>query len=563
MSSIKSKIPKFKSKDIKFNFSGIEDLISKAKNSKIVDSIQTKLSQIDEIKQEINKYEAERTTISRLKDFKEDIRVLNNDYIKSFIAENLSKDLLEQLKSIDAIVLKYNSATIVSVPNEFVKILLDYASKYKLELEYIPSEEGTPKSCILRLDSQIKNLKDKLNKVSAQLNKLLEKHYWLIEGLNEALSIEESKLDVLSNLGATDTVIVIQGWVPARDLDKLKNKLDELTKGKFVIEEIKTKELAPTKLENRMPFKLYEFLIKFYSLPKSNEIDPTIIFGIVFPFFFGLMVGDVGYSLFILFMSIWLIRRIEHPPKKSHIPRWLSDFMQTIISKSGMVKLSKVLIIGSIVGIIAGALFNEYFGFHLPYKALVNPELDLAKLLVFSGWVGVAMVSFGFILGIVNNLVLNDKKHAFGKLGWLLTGWAFVILGLRVLHRQSIMFNNSPSIISYVMLILGIGIILYSEGKDSLFEIPSLISHILSYIRLIGILLTSVILAGVINLISFGMFSKGVALVAIGILVLVLGQLFNIIIAIFESGIQGARLIYVEFFSKFFSGNGEQLSHLL
>jgi V/A-type H+-transporting ATPase subunit I len=34
--------------------------------------------------------------------------------------------------------------------------------------------------------------------------------------------------------------------------------------------------------------------------------------------------------------------------------------------------------------------------------------------------------------------------------------------------------------------------------------------------------------------------------------------MFNIIIALFEPGIQGARLIYVEFFSKFYSGNGKE-----
>jgi V/A-type H+-transporting ATPase subunit I len=32
--------------------------------------------------------------------------------------------------------------------------------------------------------------------------------------------------------------------------------------------------------------------------------------------------------------------------------------------------------------------------------------------------------------------------------------------------------------------------------------------------------------------------------------------LFNIIIGVFEPGIQGARLVYVEYFSKFYRGNG-------
>jgi len=39
-------------------------------------------------------------------------------------------------------------------------------------------------------------------------------------------------------------------------------------------------------------------------------------------------------------------------------------------------------------------------------------------------------------------------------------------------------------------------------------------------------------------------------------MILFIGHLFNIIIGVFEPGIQGARLVYVEYFSKFYRGNG-------
>ncbi|HKV90270.1 MAG TPA: hypothetical protein VJQ43_03630, partial [Thermoplasmata archaeon] len=41
-------------------------------------------------------------------------------------------------------------------------------------------------------------------------------------------------------------------------------------------------------------------------------------------------------------------------------------------------------------------------------------------------------------------------------------------------------------------------------------------------------------------------------------LVLIAGQLFNLILGVFEPGIQGARLIFVEHFSKFYEGNGHE-----
>jgi V/A-type H+-transporting ATPase subunit I len=84
------------------------------------------------------------------------------------------------------------------------------------------------------------------------------------------------------------------------------------------------------------------------------------------------------------------------------------------------------------------------------------------------------------------------------------------------------------------------------------------VSHILSYTRLVGILLASVILALVINTIASGLVYGGtiVGIVA-GLVIILIGQSFNVILGVFEPGIQGARLIFVEYFSKFYSGNGK------
>jgi V/A-type H+-transporting ATPase subunit I len=98
-------------------------------------------------------------------------------------------------------------------------------------------------------------------------------------------------------------------------------------------------------------------------------------------------------------------------------------------------------------------------------------------------------------------------------------------------------------------------------------EIPSIMSHVLSYARLIGILLASVILAYVINFIAVigsstqpSLLSHGIAYGLLAIVLVVVGAVFNIILGVFEPGIQGARLLYVEYFSKFYTGNGKPFS---
>ena len=87
-------------------------------------------------------------------------------------------------------------------------------------------------------------------------------------------------------------------------------------------------------------------------------------------------------------------------------------------------------------------------------------------------------------------------------------------------------------------------------------ELASIVSHILSYTRLVGILLASVILAHTTDFIFLKALNISIPFAILGILILFIGHMFNIVIGVFVPGIQSARLLYVEFFSKFYQGNG-------
>jgi V/A-type H+-transporting ATPase subunit I len=558
--SLESMLYKYEPKE-KYFFHNNKELIEKAESVKITERVVEITKEMASLSALLKESKDALELLKKLPHTKHDLGIFTTEKIISFVVKGreLQKFNSEAHKHVkDSVLLKGEYSTIISMEKDSEKDFGNYVKSMKLDIEVIPKMSGQISENEKVLESKISEYESKYNALKAELNNISEIHYALVSAIREQLDLEMDKVEVLSKFGFGINVIAIEGWVPEEDVPRLKKTLKKITEDKFVMEKIPTKELPPTKLSNPVTAKLFEFFIRFYSLPKSDEFDPTLIFAIVFPIFFGFMIGDVGYGAIMFFGAIWLLHRLKNPPKKSRIPKSISKFVHTIISNNGLTILAKSIMPGAVIAMILGVIFNEYFGFQLPYTAIFSVETGLPTLLVISGWIGVAMVSFGFVLGFLNNMAIGRKKHALGRIGWLMAAWGIVIFGLAVLHRQPLWIPNYEVVLSYFLLIGGIIIFLVTEGFESLMELPSLISHILSYTRLIGILLASVILAQVIDFIFMHSLTHSLPLAILGIVILIVGQLFNIAIALFEPGIQGARLIYVEFFSKFFTGNGRE-----
>jgi V/A-type H+-transporting ATPase subunit I len=543
----------------KFTFRDFAQLRKMAGSVMIDDRVAEIRREQERISAEIHDKQQKLSLVEMLSGFGKDISILNSSSIKSFVASGrdawqLASSAASELQ--DAVVVNLGKCCIISIRREQEKKFGALAEKKNVALEVVPEMHGTAAGIIPELEKQIGRLSEDRMGIDGEIHVISEKWYPAVSAIREQLDIEMEKFEITGRIGVGKSVIVVEGWVTEGKVAAVEELAGKRTKNSFMLERIRTDELPPTNLDNPAAAKLFEFFIRFYSLPRSDEIDPTLMFALIFPIFFGLMVGDFGYGLIMLLGSIWLIRRLKNPPRRSRIPKKISSFVTMIVSPNGLNILARAIIPGSIISMVLGIAFNEYFGFQLPYKALFNVEAGLPTLLLVAGYIGVFMVEFGFALGFINKMAHRDRKHAIAKIGWMLAALGIVIFGLNVLHKAPLGPSSISSVASYAMIAIGIGSVLYGEGSQSLMEIPSIVSHILSYVRLIGILLTSVILAGIIDTIFINNVGHSLPLVILGVAILVFGQIFNIVIAIFESGIQGARLIYVEFFSKFFDGNG-------
>ncbi|MDA4117599.1 MAG: V-type ATP synthase subunit I [Thaumarchaeota archaeon] len=566
----------------KRRFSSFRDVIDASKSitidnevSKLKEREERLASQLDELKGKVG-------LVQNLQFVKEDLNIFDLESAVSFLGSVPAANyaiLLQNLASAEAVV-SYSSGTdpvkvIVTVPKAGLEKFGSVIQKADVRLQRVPPFKGTATEVLAKLQQEQKSKETELADISGQLVTLSKKYFGIISQVEEQLSIEAKKLEVLNNFGFTDSAFAVEGWVTKKGLPATRETLVRNSTSTQVFE-LESEEEPPTLLENPKRLKFFESFIRFYAVPQSHEVDPSIIFAVAFPIFFGFMLGDVGYAILILLISIWIIRRVNHPGGRSLIPAALRSFAARILKPVQFKKLAKAMILGSFVGMVMGFALNAYFGFPvnqylfdylntnfhtgLPANGTFLDPIStrgLKILLLYSGYVGLFMVSFGLVLGMLNAYWMHARKHIIGKIGWLSVAWGLALFGLTLFRHGDVNPSSNPIAGGYIGLaVVGVGLIIYGEGKLAVIELPSIVSHIISYTRLLGILLASYVLAFVIDGQVVGLVNGGIAFAIAGVVLLLVGHVFNLVLGILEPGIQGARLLYVETFSKFLHGGG-------
>ena len=398
--------------------------------------------------------------------------------------------------------------------------------------------------------------------IAARLAAIALEWYPLVSAVGEALEIENRKAEVVTKLGASRSAFALEAWVPERDVARLESVVQQSSGQRAFLYRIPTHEEPPTLMANPSGIRRFEFFIRFYSLPQATEWDPTLVFAIVFPIFFGFMLGDWGYGLVILLISVWMIRGF---PGAQHLPKAGRKFVKTIMGPKGMQQLAYTLLPGCAIAIGLGVYLDEFFGYPLLQHLLgyVGPDPASAKsvptLLLVAGFIGLGMVAFGFLMGALKEYFHHHPRGVVAKSGGILLAFGIAFFGLAVIHKADSVTADPIVALWYGCIGAGLVMLLAGEGLQmGMMGLIEVVSHILSYTRLVGILLASVILALVINTIGGGLLVGGTVVgIVAGLVILVVGQSFNVILGVFEPGIQGARLIFVEYFSKFYTGNGK------
>ena len=396
---------------------------------------------------------------------------------------------------------------------------------------------GKPREIIERMSDARERNKKLLEGIASELGEISIREYSKLANTKEMLEIENSREGALQMFKKTGKAVVIEGWIPVKKEAELARVVGHASEGRYAIEKLSEKnELAPTYLNRPKIFKPFDFLMNFYSTPRSDEIDPTWIFIISFPIFYGLMLSDVGYGLLSL-AFVTYVAKITNPEGLVH-------------------NTAKIWQLTSISAIIFGVLSNQYLGvglnqYFIPWFHGFNWFSNVTSLIVITILFGIIQVCLGLMLGFFNNMKHGHRKHALAKLFSV----GVVILGTIAVSGAFFgIFSSDVTIAAAVGSVLSIiGIVASNPGEAT--EITSLVTHPLSYSRIMGFGLASVIIGFLIDKAFMPSLSQGPFIVLYIIIFLVL-HFLNMILGIFEGAVQAVRLNFIEFYTKFYTGSG-------
>ena len=102
----------------------------------------------------------------------------------------------------------------------------------------------------------------------------------------------------------------------------------------------------------------------------------------------------------------------------------------------------------------------------------------------------------------------------------------------------------------------------FTKGFGALYGVINFFSDILSYARLFGLMLSGAIIGNIVSDMALGMFAGGGMGIVAGALVMLIGHAFNLAMGVLGAYIHDSRLQYIEFFSRFYEGEGELFTPL-
>jgi V/A-type H+-transporting ATPase subunit I len=427
--------------------------------------------------------------------------------------------------------------------------------------EAISDIENIDSALSLLPEVPFEELPEILNLIMVKLKRVLQNMRFVLQ-YSELIEITLKtrallrELRILRERRAT----VVEGYIPARDRKRFEEAIRAVPHIiYFRIAEVPRSEQAPTYIRARGLRKYLYGLTALRGIPSYWEIDPTPFFTALFVVMYGMMFGDVGQGLVLALFGAWLLK---------------TRYRLLGISEEGAASVGALALLAG----VSGAIFGALYGFVVFLKPLAHPIIspihNVYEIIAIALCFGVAQLLLAMTLNIINLVRAGDTPGAvFSGMGGM--GILFYSSGAVIAyHLATSGFNLSVLAESHLqpfvylllfslLAVMGFGFYEWksagnfekimhavSEVLEMLLALPA---NSLSYIRLAAFAMAHE---------AFGILAENMSPM--------IGELAgyfaaNFLVFAIEAlavGIQAMRLLYYEFSTKFFRGEGVEFKPL-
>ncbi len=424
------------------------------------------------------------------------------------------------------------------------------------EIPHLPFT-GTAKATIASLtgelearEAQCEKIQEEMEALARQCGRLMTYHDFLLVSADRRMAghkIHDSSYTFFLNV-----------WIPADQAEKMGQALAADYDIAWFYRDAREDEETPVKLKNNVIVRAFEVILEMYGAPSSQEVDPMPVMAPFYMILFGMMLSDVGYGAMLMAGTAYMLfgRKVEGNTRQ----------------------MSMMLFISGISSVIWGFVFGGFFGDMLTavtmgkvnFPALwFNPMDSPVQLLLFSMVFGVIHLFFGLGLHIINE---KRQGNLIGGLADSVT-WYLIIPGLGLMLGAGALASDPARVellkaIGQWMALAGaaFGLIFAGhgiknpfkrliKGLGALYGITSYLSDILSYARILALVLATSVIATVVNMLGMLVGPSFVGYIVFA-LIGVFGHTLNLALSALSAFVHTSRLQYVELFGKFFVGGG-------
>ena len=366
----------------------------------------------------------------------------------------------------------------------------------------------------------------------------------------DRLTQEVQKESCKERLLTMDQSFFLDGWVPEAEAPKLEALLQEFDCA-YELTDPTEEEFpeVPVKLKNGPLTRCMNTVTEMYSLPAYDGVDPNPLMAPFFIIFYGIMMADMGYGILMILGCLFVLKKVQ---LKENMRNFFELFLWCGIA---------TFIVGAMTGGFFGdfipqllKLINPDSTFQLP--ALFTPLNDTIAILIGSLVLGLIQV----ITGMAISVWKKTKDGCFQDALWDEITWWVILAGVALAILGIANVGGVP-----VVLLVGCLMLIYGGTRSAkgFGKVTALIgavyngvsgffSDILSYLRLMALMLSGSVIASVFNTLGAALGS-----VIAFIIIAMVGNMLNLVLNLLGCYVHDLRLQCLEFFNRFYKDGGK------